>query len=240
MVYSDTTNKTGLIQRCEFLTNLGDTAISGNATLLKQFTASINTYWNKILTVILKTNDEWDYDDLNKTDFPILTTSTVASQEDYAMPAGALKIKRLEISYDGTNWYKAEPFDVTESGVATDTTSISANFSTSQPFYDMLGNSILLYPIPSSAVTNGLKIWIAREPTYFVSTDTTKEPGFDEPFHDMVAVGASMDFAVAKGLKNKSDLASMYADYESKLKGYYGSKQSDREYILQSTNINYE
>ena len=125
MVYSDTTNKTGLIQRCEFLTTLGDTAISGNATLLKQFTASINTYWNKILTVILKTNDEWDYDDLNKTDFPILTTSTVASQQDYAMPAGALKIKRLEISYDGTNWYKAEPFDVTESGVATDTTSIS-------------------------------------------------------------------------------------------------------------------
>ena len=38
LVFSDTTNKNGLIQECEFWTNLGDGTISGDTTLLAQFT----------------------------------------------------------------------------------------------------------------------------------------------------------------------------------------------------------
>ena len=80
MQFSDTTNLNGLIQRCELLTGLGDTGISGDATLLKHFTSLINQTYHKVVTMILQSQDEWDFDDKNHTDYPILTTDLVVSQ----------------------------------------------------------------------------------------------------------------------------------------------------------------
>ena len=40
----------------------------------------------------------------------------------------------------------------------------------------------------------------------------------------MVALGASLDWAVARGLPNKNDLATMYQDYEARLRKYYGRR----------------
>lgn len=240
MQFNDTTNITGIIQRCELLLGKGNGYISGNATLLKQFTAACNVYYNKVITSILKSQDEWDFDDSNYTDFPILTTDLVSSQQDYQLPTKTLKINRVEISYDGTNWYKAEPLDVREVGDATDTTSIGNNFDETRPYYDTIGQSILFYPIPDAAVTGGLKIWVAREVDYFTSADTTQEPGFDETFHDMIPVGASLDYAIARSAPQKNDLAALYAEYDKKLQNYYGSKQVDRQYVMQSAYINYE
>ncbi len=240
MQFSDTTNKSGLIQDCEFLCNTGDAGISGNTTLLKQFTSNINRWYHKVVTMILKAQDDWDFDDTTKTDFPIITTSLVANQQDYGLPVTCLQLKRVEVTYDGTNWYKAEKMDINERGLATDTTSVGNSFNESEPFYDIVGNSIMLYPIPAANSSNGLKVWITREPTEFVSTDTTDEPGIDEPFHRMLSIGASFDWAVAKQLNIKNDLASLLADYENRLLTYYGKKATDYDTILKPSYINYE
>ena len=53
MQFSDTTNKNGIIQQIEFRTNLGDTGISGDATLLKQFTGQINDAYMKAVGIII-------------------------------------------------------------------------------------------------------------------------------------------------------------------------------------------
>lgn len=210
---------------------------------------STNRWYEKIITMILDSQDEWDFDDLNKTDFPIGTANTVASQQDYALPAGIFKIKRVEVSYDGTNWKHATPIDVNEIGHQTNTTEIANRFTTATPFYDTVGNSIFLYPIPSSNVTNGLKVWFQREPAEFTSgevTTGTKEPGFDEPFHVMIALGMIYDWCSAKGGSSavltalKNDVQTELLDYEARLRRHYGKKQDDRVYQLQSVyNSNY-
>lgn len=225
----------------EYYTGLGDAGISGSTLLKAQFTQSLNNWYHKVVTMILSSMDGWDYDDINHTDFPILTTNLVANQQDYSLPASEkiLKIKRIEITYDGTNWYKAEPMDINERGTGTSTTLIAGDFITSEPKYDIQFNSLFIYPIPDTSVTSGLKIWTTREVDEFTTSDTTQEPGIDEPFHEMLALGASFDFAAIKGLAIKNDLWAMLQDYETRLKKFYGKKEDDRVFQLKSSFIDY-
>jgi hypothetical protein len=240
MQYNDTTTKLGLIQRCEFLTEIGDAGISGNTTLKAQFTSLLNTYYDRAVLVILRSQDAWDFDDKNNTDFPILTTNLVASQQDYQLPAPAIEIKRAEITYDGINWYKLIPFDVNESSEALSTATIAQNFATTTPYYDLQYGSLFLYPIPSSSVTGGLKLYTTRNVTQFTASDTTKEPGIDRLFHDYLAIGASYDWCKVKGKKQANSLAADLLKLEAEMKVYYGKKDKDRQYVLKSNYQSYE
>ena len=236
MQFNDTTNSTGLVQDVTFWTG-ADT----NEYTLVDRVRNINAWYHKIVTMILQSQDEWDFDDSNHTDFPILTTDLVASQQDYKLPTSIkmLKIKRLEISYDGTNWYKGEPFDLSERGSSVATNNLS-DFTSSEPYYDLQNNSVFLYPIPDTNITSGLKMWIQREIDEFTSADTTQEPGFDEPFHRMLSIGASYDWCLANGRGDKATaLGELLVDYETRLRDYYGSKQRDRHIVLTPSYQNY-
>lgn len=239
--FNDTTNKLGLIQQCEFLLNLGDGTISGNTApdrLLYVFTRNINTWLHKIVTMIFGAQDEWQWDDINQTNYPIITTSLVANQQDYTLPAalGMLKIERVEVSYDsGSTWQRCQPFDKNESDQPVgNQTSVNNDFSIATPFYDIEYNTIMLYPIPTAISTNGLKIWYLRSAIEFVSSDTTKVPPIDIAFHNMLAIGASLDYASAKGMPVAETLASELQDYEARLRQYYGSKDLDRRMVMGS------
>lgn len=201
---------------------------------------SLNKWYNLVHSWILQSQDEWDYDDSNKTDFPVLTTSLVANQQDYSLPSGTIRIKRLEITYDGVNWYKAEPFDINERGTATDTTSIADDFNESSPFYDTLGNSILLYPIPDTAITAGLKVFIDRIVAEFTSAEVstgTKVPGFDVNFHDILPIGMSYDWNYRK--KNDKSLMQDIMIMKADLQKHYSAKQKDRQYVMKASNVDY-
>jgi len=216
---------------------------------------AINKAYNDINILILQSEDEWDFDDKNRTlNFPILTTSLTAGQQDYTLPStisgqasDISKLKRVEITYDGSNWYRANPLDINEYDKAvSETTNISGDFVTTAPYYDLQYNSIFLYPIPSADSSAGLKIWVNRSLTEFTSDDlgtnpTTTRPGFDRQFHDMVALKPSIDwlnvktenFATADRLKRE------YQEMEVKLLNYYGSKQKDRNYMFKAEYIDY-
>ena len=243
MQFNDTTSRNGLIQSCELWTGLGTSQISGDATALKDFTRLINANYHKIVTMILESIGDWDFDDpnLDNTGF-IKTYNLTASTQYVKLPLSdkILKVKRVEVTYDGVNWYKAEPMDISEYSPATSQSSnLSNDFSQSKPFYDLVGNYIYLYPVPNANVTAGLKLWITREVDEFTTSDTTQEPGFDEPFHEMLSVGASMDYALAKGLSNAGNIAAKLSDYELRLRRYYSDKEQDTKYIMKSAYVDY-
>ncbi len=240
MQFNDTSNLTGLIQECEDLCQTGVAGISGNTNLLKDFTRKINKWYGKIVVMILKVQDEWDFDDSNYTNFPILTNDLAVGQQDYSLPVGTLKIKRVEVSYDGITWKKAEPVDVNELGIATDTTTIASHFNRNEPYYDLQFGSVFIYPIPDVAVTGGIKIWVSREVDYFTSADTTQEPGFDETFHEMLSLGASYDYCKARKLAQTSALKNDLIEMEQRLNQYYADKQKDRNVSLRSAYKNME
>lgn len=244
MEYSNVTNKNGLLQDCEFFTNLGDAGITGDALLKAQFTSRLNNWYQTAVTLIIDANDGFDFDDPNHTDYPILTTPFVAGQRDYTIPLSekVLKLKRMDVTFNGNDYYKAEPFDINESGLGFGNDTITdGRFSKTEPMYDPQYNSYFVYPLASQAdVDSGAEMivqWV-REVIEFVVGDTTQEPGIDEPFHRFLSIGASYDWL----LVNKPEqtalitrLESMIADYRERIKEHYGWKNQDRNYVLKTS-----
>ena len=67
-----------------------------------------------------------------------------------------------------------------------------------------MGTSLILYPAPKAAVvtsTNGLKITFQRDKVDFLSSDTTKMPGFPSIYHYLLPLKASETWAGIKGMK---------------------------------------
>lgn len=197
MQYNDTTNKNGLIQRIERHTQLGDGVISGDDTTLKQVTADVNETIYDLTTLIMLQQDSFDWDDPYKTDYPIATTPLVADQRDYQFDSiSFLKLKRVDVTWDGTNWYRAEAFDSAslDEGMGNDT-KIDQYFTITEPKYDPKAFGFWLYPRATAAqVAAGAKVRIeySRGHTEYDSSDTTKQPPIDRPFHDLIAVGAAL------------------------------------------------
>jgi hypothetical protein len=205
-----------------FLTNTNSTTFTDADTLV-----SANVWYDLLAAEIVSSMDDWDIGG------EISTTDLVAGQQEYVFPTDIFKIKRIEVSYDGTNWYVAKRFDVSELGIATDTTSILNNFSKSKPFVDVYDNSIFLYPIPDVSVTGGLKIYY--EPLVTQLSTGTDEPNMARPFHVGIAMGMAKDYLSkysgvgsndTKYMKIENDLAKLRND----MKEYYRSRNQDREY----------
>jgi len=218
-----------------------DTNSFPNATRL----ILINQWYEKIVSMILDSMDDWDWDDTNRATEAIVTKSMVANQ-NYVLLAvsdAIIKVKRVEVTYDGTNWYKAEPMDINQRGLATNTTSVQQDYNTAQPFYDQQGLYMYLYPIPTTNSSNGVRIWVHREPTEFTSGDLTTgtaKPGFDTAFHPMMALGPAFEWTEAKGMPRAQSLGVELADYEVRLRRQYSTKNVDSDMSLTAAYKNYE
>lgn len=251
--FNDTSNKSGLIQLCEQYTGLGDGNISGNATLLKQFTRGINNAYQKIVTIIFESQDDWEWDDIGTTDgttasrsdYPVATVSLVAGQRDYTFPLSLklMKIQRVDVSYNGSTFYRCTPWDSQETSLGLGNDSdVDARYTQTNPVYDVRANSVWLYPRgDTTSVTAGgvLRIEFLREPVEFASTNTANTPGIDTAFQPMLALDASIDYCMVNSPSLIGVLSSRYSDMESRLRKYYSRKNEDTVYQVKSQYINY-
>lgn len=200
----------------------------------------INIWYQKAVSMIFESQDDTDFDDQRNTTYPIVTTPMVAGQRDYAMPVSeqVLKIKRIDITYDGSNWFRATPFDdgVPQWGMG-NPTSEDVNMIKQAPRYDTKYNSLFVYPLAvASDVSAGASIRVEweRNITVFTSSDYTIDPndstvvlGFDAPFHPIVAYGAAYEFANANNLPQLQNIKQDLQDWEIRLRQAYGRKDLD-------------
>lgn len=207
---------------------------------------STNRWYQKIADMILQSDDGNVWDDLNAGTEAIITKNLTANQGyvSLALSDKILKIQRVEISYDLVNWYKAEPITQGEIGLSIATqTNINNYYQTTKPYYEVRGLYMYVYPVPTSSQTAAVKIWVQREPAEFTSgevTTGTKVPGFDAPWHAMIALGMAYDWFVAKKLFNDSQLVQAELnDYENRLRTAYGAKDDDRHWQFKGAVTNY-
>ena len=221
--------------RITFYTSL-DTAIYLPADRL----VAVNNGYNKLHSIILDSQDEWDFDDSNYTDLPIATTDLLANTDIYAIPDTLYRLNKVEINY-GAGFIKAMPLDLNENFLSEDELLQRSNVST--PYYRIFGQTIQFYPKPTAGVSNGLKLYYDRAITHFTSdeyTAGTVKPGLDQLWHDYIALQASLDGAIKFNLVNKADLANTITDIEQRIRKYYGKKTTDRKLKLTNFIEDYE
>ena len=197
--------------------------------------ASANRWVQRIAIWVWQATGTWEFDDGNQTDLPIATTTLVTNQQDYALPATALKLFRVQIKDIGGNWQHLTQIDQTEVIGALDEFQKTAGVPR---FYDIIGNSLFLYPKPDTAqvtASAGLKIFFAREATTFstpasYTTADTTEPGFSESFHDLVPLGIAYDWCLTNGPDDRTKVLRQEIEaIKGDLIQQYGSKNADKK-----------
>lgn len=230
LVFSNTTTKNGIIQVCERNLGFNDGDISGNTTLLAQFTGDVNIALDRALAIIFSVGGTWQFDDSNHTDYPIISTNIVASQRDYSFTSDAnsnliLEIYKVFVADSTGLFSEILPVDVQSSAPSNYT---SGQNTTGMPnSYDKTANGIFLDPIPNYNRTSGLKIYINREGSYFTTSDTTKKPGFAGLFHEYLPLRASYEYAQRKSLNNVKSLGEQMVIMENEMRDYYKAREKD-------------
>lgn len=238
--FSNTTTKGGIIQICERRTGLGDTVISGDATLLKQFASEANIALDEITPLVLASDSKWQWDDTNHTDLPIATTDVVAGQRSYSFTAdengnSILEIERVYLYDTVAGEYK--PLDAidTQSGSG----EALAGISTGTPVaYDKLATAVFFNVIPSTSITNGLRVVFKRAPSYFASTDTTKTPGIPTLFHPLVPEIMSRNWVEVNKPENTvllNGLNTRINRMKGELESFMNRRSKDEKTYIQSS-----
>jgi hypothetical protein len=191
---------------------------------------NINLAYYDAVTDIIRYNSNWEWDDTNKTDFPIGTTNMVASQRDYALPSNFLKLLRVEVKDSGGNFQKLEQFD--ESQVQQGLSEFYKGDGLPL-MYREIGSSIELYPTPSATsttLTAGLKIYYQRTQTELTNADASLSPGFPANFHRLLSLKASLDYAKFRLSSNASLINSLQNDVavmQDNLRQYFASRNRE-------------
>lgn len=203
-----------------------------NRYLIKDRTRSINERQRMIWSSIFSAYGGWLFMDDNSSDtstgLPYADQTITASQGLYQLPTTALTIIGAEIKYqNATTLFKLKGLTHEEFLSAGG----DATFPTpSTPWaYLPQGDVMRLLPAPNYTQAASLRIYFDAEFLIFTSSDTTKIPGFASVFHRMLSVGASLDYAQAKGLKDKIvTLSNLWNDYDNRLRHFYSERYKER------------
>lgn len=217
---------------------LGKTATDTTSFPSTDWVRSAKTYYRKASYLIWKNATGWEFDDSNYTTLPIATADLVDQQQDYSLPSNALDVQRVEVKDDSGDYILLNRMNKTE----VKDQALSEYYETPgmPKYYDVIGNSLMLYPKPSSSnvtVSSGIKLYLERDvstPTMTTGSgafrEITQEPGFHINFHPYIAAGCAVDYGVSKNYtaEKMANLRLALKEYESSMAEYYASR--DRDY----------
>lgn len=208
---------------------LGLEATDTTSFPIADFTRSFNSWLRKAVFLIWRNSDSWEFDDSNYATMPVATTTLVDGQADYTMPSNALDIERVEV-LNSSGDYQLIPQITKEQIKSGMTEMFSANGM--PEYYDIIGNSIILYPTPASGsvtLSSGLKLYLTRDIDGADEADTSYEPGINKIFHPLISYGCAFDYAVARNMDtNKiTVIKTGINEYQTAIEDYYAKKNRD-------------
>lgn len=192
------------------------------------YTRLFNIGYRKAVFLIWKHSNIWEFDDSNYSTLPIAYSTIVDEQQDYSIPTNALSVEGVSILDSNGDYRPLKQIDKTE--VVAD---MSEHYETpGKPReYDIIGNSVMLYPKPSTddvTATRGLKLYLHRDIDAMTTSDTTQEPGILSAFHPIIAYYIALEFAIAKNITNKIGIIKEgIKEYEEFIKNYYSQRNRD-------------
>lgn len=247
LAYSDTTNKDGVLQRIEQELGFADGYITGDSTRLKFWTGSVNLALDHAFHLIFGADGRWQFDDQNHTDYPIITTNIVATQRDYAFTTDSnsnliLDIHKVLYRKSTTDpYYELIPVDA-QSGSDAQVSQLTDGLDNqAHPSkYDKTANGIFLGTVPPDSITNGLKIYINREGSYFTTSDTTKTAGFAGLYHQILVLEPCYRYARIKRMPSAEQFKRDLKELEANMIEYYGRRDRHERKVLSARITRYK
>ena len=226
IAFSEATNNTGIVQQVRALMRA-----DSNQWVTANIVNSVNNWLDKVTGYAIGADKRFQWDDTNHTALPEGTTNLVANQSDYSFLTdqqgnSILSLIRIEMLSSSGTWTLLQPIDQSD----LDEQALGQlQSTTSTPFYyDKIADNIIrLYPKPATSVTNGLKFFFQRSPSYFAATDTTKSPGVAPMLHRGFVIAAAYDGALTLGLQNLNALGIEMQKEEAKMIQYFSERNND-------------
>lgn len=233
MVYNDTSTKLGICQEVDGIcgTNLISYPIEDK-------TRRANMALSDFVGIALGSDDRWQFDDTNFTDFPIGTTNIVSGQSDYAFDTSMLKVLKVELKNSNGDWIELTPID--RNDVTSPLSEIFANNGVPM-YYDKFANSAILYPTPNYSADDSLRVSYQRDGSYFSSTDTTKQPGIPSIFHKYIALKIAEPYLRDKGKDNYVSVRNEIQKFEEeKIPEWYSKRNKDERPMITGKFVDYK
>lgn len=236
-IRNDTDTFNSLYHDCLF--KCGLSATDTNIYKFEDFVREANNSCSKIESWIWRNTGEWEYDDSNYTDFPIATRDLQDGVQDYSLPIDVERVDRCEITLIDGSKRKLTLFDKGQIDISLDE---FAGEKGEPLFYDLLGNSLFLYPAPDLTKVQkdeGLELYFSRGIDKFLVTDTTKEPGFAKTFHQLVSLDAAIAWCNIHDQNKIPILSSERDTIKEELENFYGKRsRENRTQIKRKYNNN--
>jgi hypothetical protein len=200
-------------------------------------TESVNRAYDRVVSLINQASGRWQWDDTNQTDLPVATTALVSSQQDYQLDTNFYMVERVEVKDEVGNWTRLAPFDKADIFDQSITDFLSG--AGMPQYYDIVGNSVLLYPKPSYAQNASLKVFCQRGPSYFTVSDSTKTPGFAPLFHRLLPLWAAYDYCAINLVATADRFKADIQELEAALTEHYARRNKDEHTTLKARVLNY-
>lgn len=219
MPYNDTSTKTGLLQDCEFWTNLGDATISGDATLKAVFTRLLNLHYARTIAKLQLLSGRDGVEDTNHTDHQFSTftiTENVNSYEFLTDEDGntITDITGVLIKAEtATDFAALDRLALSDAEALLIMSPNTSNTGTPTGFIEK-NNTIFFDVIPDYTKAGGGKLFYRLVPSYFVVGDTTKKPGFVFSYHRRLSLCASLDWLRV----NKAENVTLLSEIKGEIK----------------------
>ena len=196
MQFNPTDKSISIIGDIDFLL-FGDSSILNSDYSLIDRTRNVNIALDEVVSELFKADPNFMWDDTTNTNFPIATLDLTANQDHFTVPDASLVIHRFRVHDRNGKWVTLTPKlrrELTDSEL--EATGVPSK-------YYKIDNAFFPVPIPDYGATKGIELEFQRGANHFVSTDTTKKPGFNSQFHQFLSVGAALRYAVANGMDKK-------------------------------------
>tara|TARA_R110000868_G_scaffold75379_2_gene217554 strand:+ start:2816 stop:3532 length:717 start_codon:yes stop_codon:yes gene_type:complete len=225
MVFSDTSTNTGIVQQARKMMRV-DATQWPTANIVN----SANNYLDYVAGFFIGGDKRFQWDDTNHSALPEGTEDMTINQTDYSFLTDEqnnriltlIGISRIDSSgkeYALTQVDRNDPdYDITTFGV-------SSGIPTQ---YDKIADNVIRLNFkPSATVTNGLKFYFQRTPSYFTASDTTKAPGVAPLLHRGFVIACAYDGAITLGLQNAQALGIERGIEEKKMEQYFAGRNRD-------------
>jgi len=231
-----------IVQKYEKEIGASRGTISGNTTLLKEYTANANEALDEYTAIALRASGTWQYDDTNHTDYPFIEANLISGQRSYTFTSDEngnliLDVYKVMVKTPAGIYIEIEAVDQ-QNGDYMESFYNGENVTGTPTRYDKTANGIFLDAIPNynwrlvEDGERGLKVFINRESSYFTYTDTTRKAGVRGTHHKFFYLRPALDYARQNSLNSYPRIEAEYLKLVAEIKKDYAERKKDEQLII--------